>query len=347
MSNQKQTSGDNSVNAQAGGNIIIQQGISATEARQIAIDVMKVTTLEYQREAIETINQRLNHISKKIVEEVNNRTNSNFTSFKDPDFQYVLNQAGVTYARSGDVDVEKLLVDLIGERSIESKRTTKQAVLNEALSVGGRLTNEHLKILAAIFIPKYTMRQAGTLQALGEYCNSTMGGFLSDYSTKELDFQHLAFLGCVTISIGSTDIGAVFREHYSGLFSRGFTDNEVPAELSNLVSNSNVIVSCLQDPTRKQFRALNSQALEKVLNEAGVTADQKSRALGLHANTIPDADSCVELICKQSPGMNSFFKRWKESLSPNTSLTSVGRALAISYLRSQGQTSYSFDTWLS
>jgi hypothetical protein len=163
VSNQKQTAGDNSVNAQAGGNIVIHQGISAAEARQIAVDVMKVTTLEYQREAIETINQRLNHISEKIVEEVNKRTNSDFSSFKDPDFQYVLNQAGVSYARTGDIDVEKLLVDLIGERSTESKRTTKQAVLNEALAVGGRLTNEHLKILAAIFIPKYTIRQASGL----------------------------------------------------------------------------------------------------------------------------------------------------------------------------------------
>lgn len=347
MSNQKQASGDNSVNIQAQGNVVVQQGISATEARQIAIDVMKVTALEYQREAQQLIESRINSISEKMIEEVGKKTKSNFDSFKDPDFQYVLNQAGVTYARTGDANIEMMIVDLIGERAAERARTTKQTILNEALGVGAKLTNDHLKILAVIFIPKYTVRYVGNLKELGDYCSSTMAGPLLDFSVREIDFQHLAYLGCVTLSsLGTSSLEKIFRTNYSGLITNGFLENEIPQGILNVPATTRLIIPCLRDTTRRQFNAMNEKGLTENLDSLSISADDKKKAIALHNKYVPNERDVKALLISQAPNMEIFFNRWKESVAQRAHLTSVGRALAISYLRSQGETTYSFDTWL-
>lgn len=120
MKDQNQNSGDNSTNIQAG--TIIMQGVSATEARQIALDVYHANFLTLAGEAKDTACKRAEEITEDFLKKLQHENPNGIQKSKDPDFQYSLYTVQKEYAKSGDKDLGDLLVDLLVDRSKQDKR---------------------------------------------------------------------------------------------------------------------------------------------------------------------------------------------------------------------------------
>jgi len=146
---QEQTGGDHSVNIQAGA--IIQHGLSATEVRQIALDVYRANFERLSGIAAEVATARAEHLVERFLSELQVQNPDGLNQANDPDMQIALLTAEREYARSGSADLADVLVDLLVERTKESGQTLRQIVLNESIGVVSKLTKGQLAALSVLF----------------------------------------------------------------------------------------------------------------------------------------------------------------------------------------------------
>ena len=111
---QSQDVGGGATAIQAGGSVtVVNVGVTASEARQIALDVAKATFYELTGAAKETASIRVEEITEQVIKKLETDYPEGLQKAKDPDFQYALYTVQKEYARNGDKDLGDLLVDLL------------------------------------------------------------------------------------------------------------------------------------------------------------------------------------------------------------------------------------------
>lgn len=227
--NQNQTSGDDSTNLQAKSIAIHHHGISYSDARDIAIDVFKANYLQLSKSAAQIARDRAEELTDKFLEKLKEQNADAIASMETPGMQYALFSAQKEYARTGDKDLESLLVDILIDRSSSTERTIKQIVLDEALSVAPKLTSEQMDALTVNFFIVRTQNHAiVNLGKFAEYLDSDIGPFVNGLATDTSCYEHLVYTGCGSLSlIGNLKpIGGFYLHRYAGLFMKGFEEEE-------------------------------------------------------------------------------------------------------------------------
>ena len=105
---QKQGSGNNSTNLQ-GKEIVINQGISYSDAKEIALDVFKLNFLQLKKEAADIAQNRAEEITEDFLSHLNERNPEAINEFEQPAMQDALFTAQKEYAKSGDKELGDLL----------------------------------------------------------------------------------------------------------------------------------------------------------------------------------------------------------------------------------------------
>lgn len=344
MSEQSQKSGDHSNNIQAGGNVTIVQGITASEARTIALDVYKANALELTQAAHQIVNDRVQMITDKIVGEIHSRRPEALNSFGDPDFQYKLYESSIAFARTGDVELEKLLVDLMVERASESTRTTKQLILNEAVEVVGKVSQQQHIIIVSVFLARHSRFLIGDYKEFLSRIDKLWIRYMSELTKSDLSYKHLEYLGCMTSSIGSLDFFKNIKNNYGGFFIKGFKTDQVPEKF-----RAEALKVCgphLFDNNLIQYMCLNEESLKAEMNIKGVAPDLHQEVLAHYRSSLLANADIQKKLEHDLPSSKIIFEKWKETPLSRCTLTSVGRALAISFLHSHGHSDFNFDTWL-
>ena len=345
MSNQKLTSGHNSNNTQISGDMIIQQGITFADARQIAIDVVKSEIEIFQNSASKIIKERIDHIASGIAEEVRLRLKGDFSIFGDPDFQYVLYNVGISFARSGNESLEELLIKLVGERAVENSRSTKQSILNEAIEICGKMTEGQLKILASIFIPAYTIMPAKNLNELGNCLNQSVAGPLNDFNEDELEYNHLEFLRCISVRTAiNVDLVDHIRNSYALFFVNKLAVERFPINLKKYLDDD-ALFFYSDDRLKVSPTSLNATEFKKLLTSKNVPEQEIKLLDELYGSLIFNKDITKNMIIDVSPDMKIVFEKWGRSGVERWQLTSVGKVLAVSYLRHL-RIDLDYGTWL-
>jgi hypothetical protein len=149
VSNQKQSAGAESQLLQAGRDIVIT-GLSAA-------DVVEITRREVARVADElTLNaktvaeERVRALGDKILERFA-QTPEHLGAFKDPDFQFSLNDAGRAAASNDDEHTEDLLVDLLANRAEAGNTSRVRLATSQAIRAADKLSIETLNGLTALW----------------------------------------------------------------------------------------------------------------------------------------------------------------------------------------------------
>lgn len=142
MRRQEQSGGDESVNIQAGQNATVHIGVTASEVRDIALDVFRANFLELRGLAEEVARERAERITQDFIDALQKRNPAGLASIQDPDMQLSIYSAQKGYACSGDEDLEAALIDLLVDRAGQSSRDLKTLVLNQAIECLPRLIRQ-------------------------------------------------------------------------------------------------------------------------------------------------------------------------------------------------------------
>jgi hypothetical protein len=324
---QNQDVGSGATAIQAGGNVTIV-GVSATEARAIALDVAKATFFELTGVARETMSSRVEEITEKVISKLERDFPEGLKKATDPDFQHALFTVQKQFGRTGDEDLGDLLIDLLVDRSKQDNRNILQIVLNESLEVAPKLTSAHLSILAVVFLLGYTKNHGlGSYAKLGGYLDDHLLPFVGQLTKNSASYQHLEFTGCGSVQAGERLLEAIFLHHYPALFTNGFESSEFVNRGISIECQSRFFIPCLSDSSKVQVSALDKEVLDGLFQKYQASQDDRGKITLLFEVGQMSHEEIRQKCVKIRPYMDEVFKCWSDSEMKSFFLTSVGMAI--------------------
>lgn len=333
---------------QAGGNVVV--GVSADEARNIAMDVAKLTFYELTGVARQTMSDRVEEITDKVISKLEKEYPEGLKKAEDPDFQHALFTVQKNYGKTGDVSLGDLLVDLLVDRSKQDRRDLLQIVLNESLEVAPKLTNSQVSNLTLMFLFRYTQNfTVVNHNRLGAHFDSHVLPLMKDLVTSNASFQHLQFTGCGSDNpMTSVKLEDALLQPYPALFSDGFDhalldERGVPDNL-----RSTFFIRCMNNKDKAQASPLNEKVLEAMLLDSSVEAGDKDKIRGLYAMGRMSPESAREKCIEVRPYMRDVFSIWNDSSMKSFTLTSVGMAIGHANIKRLINPKFSeLSTWIN
>lgn len=346
---QKQEAGDGSTNLQ-GQSIVIHQGISYTDAKEIALDVYKANFIQLSQEAADLARQRATELTDDFLQKLKADNESAVASMSTPGMQAAIYEAQKQYAKTGDKNLEGLLVDILVERTATSERNIKQIVLDESLSVASKLTTEQMDALSINFlIVKTKTTYLIDLATLRSYVETEIVPFLAELTEKSSCYEHLEYVGCGSvIHVGNLpSIERFFLNSYSGLFSKGFSEERFKNETGLTEEFRKLTTRCLHNSESYQFNRVDTSAIEDMCKMHGISEEVKSKIIALHNATTMAEPEVQEYLLSVCPQLNRLFSLWKNSSISSFSLTTVGVAIAQANFRRRTGIKLNLETWVS
>lgn len=340
QSDQKQNAGDNSTNLQ-GQQVIVNQGISYSDAKEIANDVFKANFIALKQEAAIIAQERAEEVTEKVMAQISKRHPESINLFETPALQDALFTVQKQYAISGDKDLGDLLVDILVDRAAAPKRNMVQIVLDESLSIAPKLTLEQFDTLTLNFLLIRTRRlDAGNYEGLLTHFRKRIVPFIENLSDKNSDYTHAEYLGCGHVRAG--DYGQLegnLRTTYKAFFSNGFSEEELKEKVGERINLQGLIIRCFHDNEKLQIGVLDDETLENIASKNGLENETKQKLKQLFESSTKPANEVKKMLTDAIPEMERIFETWDKSPFNKFELTSVGIAIAhANYRRKIGDT---------
>lgn len=314
---------------QAGGDIVVQQGINADQMAEILVKMGTQLALHHQ-EAIKEVERRLATFRDEILKAFASTQKADPEAFRDPDFLYALGEAQSGYARSGDEAVRDTLVDIISRRSLEKERNRMAVTLNDAATKAPNLTRNEYSALSLCYILRYTKNNGiNSLEALVAYLSTNVIPFLVDFSREQSSFWHLEAQSCATVEMGSLPLEQILRSHYGGVLSKGFEReplySHLPPEKKTIIDQ--FIIPCLHDNGKNQINAINKDHFLRLAKTVGLSEGEASNVWNFFEGTMYAGVELQNLLASHIPETRELFSAWDETALQSLKLTSVGIAI--------------------
>ncbi len=335
-----QESGDNSQNIQVAGNLNV--GVSVNEARQIALDVFKANFYEFSESAARKALERAEEITDDFIEQFYSRIPHLKEKLQEPSVQATMFSAQKEYAKVGDKDLKEQLLDLLIQRIDSDERSLKQIVLDEAITIIPKLTQDQIDSLTLIFSAiYYNLNRIVDLPSLVNYLNNELLCFYPKNGTSFSFFTHLQFTGCCTIlSEGSSykPFNEILKNGCKAFFIKGFTEKEFIDEFGEEAGNLRfLIMRCVHNPNLIQFNPLNDRVFESIITSQNL-GQLGNRAMNFQNRFEMNEQEMIDFLSSLNGLFGKFLEDWNKKDFKTIRPTSVGLAIAIlNYSRVTGE----------
>lgn len=348
-SQQRQSSGDDSTNLQAGRDVVVNVGATVAEVREIALDVFKANFLQLSETAAELAFARVEKFNADFLSVWQTRAPDTLSSVRDPDMQRSIFNAQQEYACSGEEDLEQVLVDLLVDRAGQSERDIVTLTLNESIIVVPKLTADQRAAIAISFMVRHTGYRAPTLAEFYKMLADNWVPVSFNLPTKQSAYQHLQYVGAATVStIEHVTVENAALQQSRPFFTRGFERQAVSEPLTEHIEDSRLFITCYRDPAALQVTCKSQQEITELTphlmslgSEAAVQEYQRLYDVGVMTEPEIRAD-----IVEHIPALNGLFNIWNGSSLTGMALTSVGLAIGHAYWRRVNSDLPGLSIWL-
>ncbi|MBU8684392.1 hypothetical protein MOE23_06715 [Bacillus haynesii] len=240
MTELNQKAGDGTTNFQARKLSIKNSnfGVTAEEARNIATDVFKANMIDLSEKAADLARARAERLIDNFIAELQKRNPAGMKKMINPDMQFALFEAQKEYSRTGDKDLESMLVNILVDRTREDGFTFTQIVLDESLKILPKLTQQQIDILSIIFL----CRRVGFNydNANKDFTKDIFNTYLEyltpfkqvDISENSFSFEHLIYTGTASKSTLQISFEECLKQGYPNIFS-DFELNQITEMINN------------------------------------------------------------------------------------------------------------------
>ncbi len=335
----EQHAGDESTNYQAKEITVIKEGMSYSECKEVALDVYKANYLQLSNDAAQIAYQRAEHLIDTLLEKLRQQNEKDLNAFNDPGMQTAIYDAQKAFIRSGDEDLEAVLVELLTERMNTEQRGLKQIILDEALKVSESLTSQQMDVLSLVFIITSTCKNGlANLEDFHKYLETAIKPLTNELTKSNFCYQHMKYTGCCSLFEASKlkPIEELFGQVYPAFFQKGFSFGDIKLRGENITKITKLLLRCLHYPNLLQFNAYNADLLEKKCIEVGVTKDEIPKVISLFNSSLMNQSEIKEHLEGKFDFMRNLIDVWSNSDLNTVSLSSVGIAI--------GQINYKLKT---
>lgn len=344
--NLNQEGGKQSTNFQ-GQNVNVYQGLTYSDAKEIALDVFKSNFIHLKNEAAQIAAERAEEITENILSKLNEKAPESLKEFEKPAMQDALYTAQKEFAKSGDKDLGDLLVDIIVDRAKVPQRNMLQIVLDESLLIAPKLTVEQLDTLTLIFLLTRTKRlNLTTYKDFLDYLNSKIFPFVENTKTEHEYFSYLEYLRCGQIRLGNYgELENNYRNNYKGIFSVGFSKEEYIEEFGEKFPLNGFLVKSFFDNNKVQLVNLESNILNNLI-KVMISESDKIKVDAFIEKTSMTPEQIHDHLCKVDENMIKIFDIWKNSEFRQFELSQVGIAIAHANYRRRTNETMDLSKWI-
>lgn len=267
---QEQKGGKESTNVQIAQ---VTCGLSYADVKEICLDLFRSNFLEMKDEALNKVEERLEHFTDKYIERLEQRRITKIDELKNPDMQYILFKGQKSYARYGDEELLNGLLELLLERVQTTEKNMIQLNLNEAICTLPKLTKAHINLITLAYLIRYTINNnLKNKNDFIEHISRFIVPFIPKEAIKQSDFQYLTYVGCGNVLVGDN-----LEEHLNKVYSHIFSDtNNIKGQLIESISEINELFE-VWDTTWLHCLELTSVGItiawSNIINKLGVKLD--------------------------------------------------------------------------
>ncbi len=316
--------GKNGVGLLADRDIIIND---YKQMKEVFCDLFEANFYRFKGVAKKVAQECMEEFNEEFLKALEDRNPQGLNQAQTPGYMSAVFEAQKGYAKSGDEDLGKLLIDLLVERSKEVTRSVKQLVLDESIISATKITHEQINLLSMIFLINHTMNHGvRSDDTFGKYCDDFIRPLMNDTPPSHTDFQYLEYVGCGSVHVKTT-IENAFAKNYLGLFTKGFKASEVIIEELSKESHSKLLIPCLADDSKRQINAMTRSHLESLLEEYKTPKREHEHIFTLFTKGTMNAGEIQKKCVSLRPYTKQFFSDWNNSPLNYFRLTSVGIAI--------------------
>lgn len=327
--------------------ITINQGVSYTDTKNIAQEVFTANFPKLAEVASNTARERADELFQNFADEIQKRNPEAINSMKNPAMQLALYEAQKEYAKSGDKDLADTLVDILVDRAGIQEKKLIQIVLDESIKIVPKLTASQLDTLTIAFILRYSRSiRAINLLEFNFYLEDSIKPFVESLSKENSLFQHLEYCGCGNVSLASAQLGSIMRNNYKGLFSKGFTLEELVNHVSSDQHYQNYTIPCLHDPSKLQIKYMDDTILKEELPKIGIPFEQVEKIQTFFNQTTFNESEVKAYLETKGDYMKKLFDIWSTSSLKSLTLTTVGIAIAQANFRRKTGETLEIEIWI-
>lgn len=250
LNGQSIDSGNNSTNIQGKDvTVINNSGLSYSDVKEITMDIFKSNFYNLGEKVEKIVQERAEKILDDYLEKLSSKNPEYINNTQEPDIRYVIYEAQKNYARRGEEFIEKLLVDILIERTTSKDDSLKSLILNEALYIIPKLTQKQIDVISFIFMIRYlNFVKEVPIESFIEIVNTIKSNF--NLLPSDHVFEHLQYTSCISISIGSIEFHRILDMKFPQVKDENearelISSNAKLRELSSLWNNSRCCNSSL------------------------------------------------------------------------------------------------------
>lgn len=342
-SKMEQKSGKESINIQIEE---VNAGLSYKDIKELCLDLIADKLESYKEEASIEAKKREEKLRTDFIDELR-KNKINLNEFKNPSMQLCYIEAQKGYISYGDETTEKMLLELLKDRMSETDKSILQISLNAAIKVAPLLMKKHINALSLLFFVK-EMSIVGirTREELIDFIKEVVLRFAKNSNLTKVDYEHLEYNKCITkIEILKSDIFKIIKSKYKYYFLKEISYNEFQKKYSQLTKYINTLSFFYVDSDNiLRFKKVDSflsyneldiispddtEIFNKMINDLTMTDEEFER-------TILDND---ELLC-------SLFYSWEDDLMSSSSLTTIGKVLAMINIKLELKIPIDMSIWI-
>lgn len=340
-----QTGSGTQINTQTG-DVNINYGLRYEELQSLVNTLLENNFPKLQQIAKEAAKDNVEKFAKTFFEKAKELNKEEQAKFTDPDIQFALTKAIEANARKDSDELRNILSSLMIKRVQNDQNDLKRIVLNEAIFTINKLTVNELKIITLCFIVGYTAdKSIQDFASFNNYLEKYIGPFLSFKDTVS-EFEHIQYTGCGSLEITEINLLDVFNKRYPIIF---FTDFD-PPEIENLgipeIIKNDLF---LFNPLLNKYRIKHTEKEEfyKLLNAYEISPEARGKIDSLYQHHIMDHPTFTKLMEEKTQDGKRLLECYKNSRIQSLRLTSVGKAIAASFLEQTTGIKLNIDIWIN
>jgi hypothetical protein len=348
MPRQEQTS-EGGEAYQAGGNLTVTHGMNADQMAAVMVAMAKHLQVHFT-EAEAKLEERLTDFRKAVLEEFSKPENKEATeAFKDPDFQFVLDDAQKVFARDGTAELRDDLVRLLVQRSSYDSKDRTAKILNHSIEIAGSLSRTEYAALAVNFL-LLNVKLGDVGARLLDNFSAVLTPLIPDLSENPTLYEYLEAQRCVTINyVMARDLSLPITQSYASALSSGFTESDLAALDADFdrARFNGLVEPSWHAGKPLRFVAGNVDELANNLQTSGMSPTGLIKARELFSSTVPAGDELMNIFDDSITGWDRLKHVWENTALSKMNLTAIGKTIAHSTLSSKTPFSAPLSIWVS
>ncbi len=283
------------------------------EVRELLLDLSKSSFTELSEEAKELALLRVEVLVTEFLLLAEEKLEDT-SVFATPSFQSILHKVQCAHAKVGNEEVKERLIEALLERAQEKEWSTRQDLLDDVLMVLPKLPTSAVNALTLLYVLTRLHSTALLTFSDFEVFSKKVEALYEASNISSLSIRYLEYLKTLYSLENSKHfppLEEAFRTHFSGLFTKSFTQEHFEKNVGAPCADfSYILMPAKQDGTY-EFTTINKTCLEADL-ESLDDAKIKEKILDLYDQSVFSVQEVAQSLCKSSATIAELLSAWQQ-----------------------------------